>query len=108
MLSTFCTCNSRAGTATRAYVLRYHGRRHSDANVFWGLEQFLRETASVTPTEDVNVGPPRTVRTPTDEDSQLQLWNESRGEAQAISHEHRPYHYSRSAHLFADDRPLRM
>jgi hypothetical protein len=63
-----CNSNSRAGTATREYALRYPGRRHPNANVFRRLEQRLCEAGSVTPTALVNAGRPRTVRTPANED----------------------------------------
>jgi hypothetical protein len=34
MLLTLGTYNSRAGTTPREYILRYSGRRHTDANMF--------------------------------------------------------------------------
>jgi hypothetical protein len=61
MLSTFGTCNIRAGTAAKKYSLRYPGRDHSDANVFRRLER------SVTPTAHVNAGRPQTLRIPANE-----------------------------------------
>jgi hypothetical protein len=83
MLLTFGVCNSRAGTASREYALRYPGRRHPDANVFRRLEQRLRETGSVTPTALVNAGRPWAVRTPANEDAiiaavERDLWRSSR------------------------------
>jgi hypothetical protein len=124
MLLTLGACNSRAGTAAREYALRYPGRRHPDANVF-RLEQRLRETGSVTPTALVNAGRPGTVRTPANEDAiiaavEREPWRSSRdierelGLSQPkvlevlLDDQLHPYHYSRSAHLFPEDRPLRM
>jgi hypothetical protein len=125
MLLTLGACNSRAGTAAREYALRYPGRRHPDANVFRRLEQCLRETGSVTSTALVNVGRPRTVRPPANEDAitaavEREPWRSSRDIARELGlsqprvlevlHDDQlhPYHYSRGAHLFPDDRFLRM
>jgi hypothetical protein len=125
MLLTLGACNSRAGTATREYALRYAGRRHPDANVFRRLEQRLRETGSVTPTALVSAGRPRTIRTPANEDAITaavgrEPWRSSRDIAREsglsqqrvleVLHDDQlqPYHYSRSAYLFSDDRPRRM
>jgi hypothetical protein len=91
MRETLGACNSRAGTAAQEYALRYPGRRHPDTNVFRRLEQRLLETGSVTPTTLVKAGRLRTVRTPANEDAISQLWNESRGEVHAISHENWDY-----------------
>jgi hypothetical protein len=91
--------------------------------VFRRLEQRLRETGSVTPTALVNAGRPRTVRTPANEDATIaalerEPWRSSRDIAREfglsqpkvleVLHDCQlhPYHYSRSAHLFPDDRPL--
>jgi hypothetical protein len=57
---TMGTCNGRAGTTAREYVLHYPGRRHPDANVFRRLEHSLHETGSVTSMAHVNAGRPRT------------------------------------------------
>jgi hypothetical protein len=91
MLLTLGACNSRAGTDAREYAVRYPGWRHPDANVFRRLEQRLHVTGSVTSTPLANAGRSRTVRTPANEDAILQLWNESRGEAHAISHDNWDY-----------------
>jgi hypothetical protein len=120
MLLTLSACNSRAGTAAREYALRYPGRHHPDANVFRRLEQRLRETGSVTPVALVNAGRPRTVRTPANEDAiiaaveKLTRYRTRIGLSQPrvlevlYDDQLHPYHYSRSAHLSPDDRPLRM
>jgi hypothetical protein len=93
--------------------------------VFRRLEQRLRETGRVTPTALVNAGRPWTVRTPANEDAiiaavEREPWESSRDIARELGlpqprvlevlHDDQmhPYHYSRSAHLFPDDRPLRM
>jgi hypothetical protein len=125
MLLTLGACNSRAGTAARECALRYPGRRHPDANVFRRLEQRLRETGRVTSTAHVNADRPRTVRTPANEDTiiaaaEREPWRSSRDIAKEfglsqpsvlkVLHDDQlhSYHYSRSAHLFPDDRPLQM
>jgi hypothetical protein len=41
--------------------------------------------------QEVDAGHPRTVRTSSNEDTVLQLWNESRGEARVIPHENWDY-----------------
>jgi hypothetical protein len=87
------------------------------------LEQGLRETGSLTPTALVNAGRSRTVRTPANEDGiiaavEREPWISSRDIAWELEisqprvlevlHDDQLhlYHYSRSAHLFSDDRPL--
>jgi hypothetical protein len=93
--------------------------------VFRRLEQHLREIGSVTPTALVSVGLPRTARTPANEDAiitavERELWRSSGDIARELGlsqprvlevlHDDQlhPYHYLQSAHLFPDDRPLRM
>jgi hypothetical protein len=124
MLLTLGDCNSRAGTDSWEYALRYPCRRHPDANMFRRLEQRLRDTGSVTPTALMNAGRPRTVRTPANEDAiiaavEREPWRSSRDIARELGlsqprilevlHDDQlhPYHNSRSAHLFPDDRSLR-
>jgi hypothetical protein len=116
MILTLDSYNSRAGTAEREYALRY-----PDPNVLPRLEQRLRETGNVRPTAKVNEGRPWTPRTPANAGDvsttvELEPWESSR--ELGLSHlrvletlrddELHPYHYSRRAHLFPDDRPLRM
>jgi hypothetical protein len=126
MLLTLGACNSRDDTTAWEYALRYPDRRHPDANVFRRLEQRLCETGSVIPhTALANSGLPRTVRTPANEDAiiaalEREPWRSSRDIARELglsqlrvlevlhADQLHPYHYSRSAHLFADDHPLRM
>jgi hypothetical protein len=96
------------------------------ANLFRRLEQRLREIGSATLTALVNAGCPRTVRTPANEYAiiaavEREPWRNSRDIARefglfqprvlkyfmTINCIHTT-HYSLSAHLFPDDRPLRM
>jgi hypothetical protein len=121
MLLTLGACNRRAA---RGYALRFPGRRHPDSNVFRRLEQRLPEIGSVTTTALVNAGHPRTVRTPAKEDAiiaavEREPWRScdiprelglSQPRVLEVLNDNQlhPYHYSRSAHLFSVDRPLRM
>jgi hypothetical protein len=103
----------------------YSRRRHLDANVFRRLEQRLRGTGSIKPTALVNAGRPRTARILDNKDAIIaavegEPWRGScdialelglsRPRILEIFHDVQlhPYHYSRSAHLFPDDRILRM
>jgi hypothetical protein len=87
------------------------------------LEQRLRETGSVTPRAHVHAGRPRTVRTSVSEDPiitavEREPWRNSRDIARESGlpeprglevlrgDQLHPHHYSRSASLFPDDRPL--
>jgi hypothetical protein len=89
--------------------------------MFRRLEQRLRGTTTAL----VNAGRPRTVRTPANEDDiisavEREPWRSSRDIARELGlsqprvlevlhgDQLHPYHYSRSAHLVPDDRPLRM
>jgi hypothetical protein len=44
---TLSTCNSRSGSATQEYALRYPGQHYPDTNALQQLEQRLHETGSV-------------------------------------------------------------
>jgi hypothetical protein len=80
-----CYCNSRTSTAAREDALRYPARHNPDVNVLRGLEQRLRETESVTPTAHVNVGSPRTVRTPANVHTvEREPWRSSRDIARKL------------------------
>jgi hypothetical protein len=125
MLFTLGACNSRAGAAAHEYALCYPGRHHPGTNVFWRLELCLHETGSVTPMALVNAGCPWTVWTTANKDAIVASveW-EPRRSSHDIAQELglsqprvlevlnddqlHPYDYSRSAHLFPDNRPLWM
>lgn len=87
-------------------ALRYLGQRHPYAGMFRRLEQRLRKTRAVWPTanEDaINVA------------VELEPWSSRelgihQPRILEVLHDDQlqPYHYSRSTHLFPNDRPVRM
>jgi hypothetical protein len=125
VILTLGVCNSR--TDMKAGNTRcYPGRRHPDGIVFRRLERCVREKEIVTTTALVNAGLlPRTVWTPVNKDVTTaavkgDLWRCSRDIAKVFElskprvlkvlrdHQLHPHHYSRSAHLVLQHRPLRM
>jgi hypothetical protein len=88
--SILLTCNSWASTAAWGYMLRYPGHRLPNTNVFHQLEQRLCETGSVPPHMWMQVAHGLYRHQPL-EIPQLQLWNNSLGEAHVMPHENWDY-----------------
>jgi hypothetical protein len=115
IFTTLGACNSQAASVIWAYPSRYPGRRHADANMFRRLEQRLCETRNVIPRARVNAGRPRTVLLSANEGAIIgshgkgavvNLDYTNRGSSAIHDDELYLCHYSRSAHLCPDNRPL--